>query len=366
MREIRHLGGENAVTPRPLVTEDDLQRLFRRRRAGFTSLLRRAGWEGRPADLLRAIANGEATERTFPVGGKLQWMAYGQPGGIGFLRDVVWAAEQPFEAFEVRLESNGWQWVFIVPKACGNLALFSRAGTAKLAVSLSSGELRLTDPEGKEVVVRAGESTTVSAEKTQTSERRGEGGVETEVGVKEGELVFRDYGHPISVTLGGGNKVRAAVTPEGQLAFSVPATNPEPLPIQLGDATGTLSAGSAMEASFDPSATLRAGSFSAEWIPAVVARRSGVAYPTGVLLVWEATLDPDHVGFNLYRARGEEEPMRVNERPLLAEGRSDQGAAYRFEDNPPRLGVYRYWLESVDTAGHVRWLDETVEVRVSR
>ncbi len=245
-REIRNLGRSRAVS-RPLETAADLQAVFEELRPDYVELLEKAGWEGDPADLLRAIAEGAFTERTFPVGGRLPWMSYRKAGKIDFYRDVVWAGKEAFEAFEVRLTSNDWRWAFIVPKACGNLALLSRAGAGDLDVSVTRGVLKLTDPEGREIVVRSGESATVTAPLTAPgATERGERGVETSVEVEEGRVELRDYGHPIAVTLEGGNTVSATISQAGRLLLAVPETNPGPLPVRVGDATGTLSAGAGM------------------------------------------------------------------------------------------------------------------------
>ncbi len=251
-RQIRNLG-DRPFSQQPLVAAADLRSLFRQRPADVREVLERAGWPGDPADLLRAVEEGEIGERLLPVGGKLQWMAYRTPAKVDVHRRVIWAGEEPVEAFELVLISGDWRWKFLVPKECGNLALFSRGGTAELTVAVSSGLLRLTDPEERKIVARSGESATVSAPATEPVEpRRGEAGVETSVGVEEGTVEFRDYGHPISVVLETGDSMSATVNEAGLLALSVPGTNPGPLAVQVGDAVGTLSAGAMMAADWSP------------------------------------------------------------------------------------------------------------------
>lgn len=250
-REIRDLGRSRAVSE-PLETASDLQTTFEELREDYLELLQEAGWEGDPADLLQAIAEGRFIERTFPVGGKLPWMSYRKPSGkISFYRNVVWAGDEPFEAFEIRILSNDWRWAFIVPKLCGNLALLSRTGAGDLDVSLISGVLELTDTEGRPIVIRGGETKTVTAPLQDLSAtRRGEAGFDTEVEVEEGSLELRDYGHPVAVTVDEGHQVSATVSTTGRLLLAVPESNPGPLPIRVGDATGTLSAGANMSSAW--------------------------------------------------------------------------------------------------------------------
>ncbi len=254
-REIRNLGRSRAVSE-PLETASDLQTTFEELRSDYLELLEKAGWEGDPADLFQAIEEGRFTERTFPVGGRLPWMSYRKPAGqITFYSNVVWAGEAPFEAFEVRLLSNDWRWAFIIPKACGNLALLSRTGGGDLDVSVTSGVLELIDPEGRPIVIHGGETKTVTAPLQDLgAAQRGEAGFETSVEVEEGSLELRDYGHPISVTVDEGSTVSATLSPTGRLLLAVPESNPGPLPIRVGDAIGTLSAGAGMSSGWSEDA----------------------------------------------------------------------------------------------------------------
>ena len=158
------------------------------------------------------------------------------------MRDVRWAGEEPFAGFEIRLPWQGLEWVFLVPKACGNLALY-----CELSVLVASGELERRDPQGEAVVVGAGALQTFNAPCRAPGEARaGEAGAATTVAVDEGQVEFQDYGHPISVVLEGDDSVTASVTADGQLALAAPATNSGPLRLLLGNAEATLSPGGSL------------------------------------------------------------------------------------------------------------------------
>ena len=147
-RELLTLGGPRAFTAPPLRTAADLRQLFRERRADLLAVLEKAGWGGDPEELFGAVEEGRFREREFGVGGRLEWMAYRTPSRVDVMRDVRWAGEEPFAGFEIRLPWRGLEWVFLVPKACGNLALY-----CELSVLVAAGELERSDPGGEAMVV---------------------------------------------------------------------------------------------------------------------------------------------------------------------------------------------------------------------
>ena len=211
-------------------------------------MLEKAGWGGDPEELFRAVEEGRFGERDFGVGGRLEWMAYRTPSRVDLMRDVRWAGEEPFAGFEIRLPWQGLEWVFLVPKACGNLALY-----CELSVLVAAGELERSDPGGEAMVVGAGGLQTFDAPcRTRGEARAGEVGAVAEVGavttvaVDEGQVEFQDYGHPIAVVLEGDDSVTASVTADGQLALAAPATNSGPLRLLLGNAEATLSPGGSL------------------------------------------------------------------------------------------------------------------------
>ncbi len=378
-RKIRDLGRSRAVSE-TLVTASDLQAAFEELRPDYLKLLADAGWPGDPADLLREIEAGRFSERTFPVGGILKWMSYRKPSGeISFYNNVEWAGDEPFEAFEVRLLSAGWRWAFIIPKACGNLALLSRAGASELDVSMISGVLELTDSEGRTIVIHGGETKTVTAP-LQSTTRRGKAGFDTAVEVDEGSLELRDYGHPVAVTVDEGNQVSATVSATGRLLLAVPEGNPEPLPIRIGDATGTLSAGASMSSAWSdedavppevrigftvPRMAPRSG-INAHWIAGigseievqVTGGDHGIESWTPMIDDQEATLD---------QLRG---PWTVGEHTLavvaidkLGKDHHSDPIHFRYDIEPPALSWGIEGLGPIGSAGRPRegYLDDDPE-----
>jgi hypothetical protein len=129
--DIRRLGTSNAISKPGPKTGDDLKRVFQRNRADYEKVLRDANWPGNPEDLFRAVESGSFSEAKYPVGHTFEWMAVKKGGVAVPTRPIRWAGADPFEAFEIRFESNGYNHRFLVPKACGNLALVAMTAIEK-------------------------------------------------------------------------------------------------------------------------------------------------------------------------------------------------------------------------------------------
>jgi len=252
-KSVRTLGGPNAFSREPVTTVAELRAFFERERTAIEQILSAAGWTGKSADLFAAVASGTPEEIGFPVGGSLHWMALRRAGTtVEVAENVSWEGKEAFQAFLVRLVSGGSRWAFVVPKDCGNLSLFSRVGLDELTVAVTSGVLSLTDPEGRQITVNAGQTGTVSA--TALAARPGSAlaaaDVPTSIQVTEGKVEFSEYGRPVAVMVADGNLMTAVLTPDGTVALATPDGNPTPLPVKVGDATGTLSAGGSVAVSW--------------------------------------------------------------------------------------------------------------------
>lgn len=250
---VRTLGGTNAFSAEPVTSVAELRALFVRERPAIEQVLSLAGWPGNPEDLFVAVASGTPEEIAFPVGRTLQWMALRRGAKtVEVAQHPKWEGEEPFQAFLIRLVSGDARWAFLVPKACGNLSLYSRMGLDALNVAVTSGVLKLTDPEGRLITVNAGQTGTVSATALagRPESALAAPDVPTSIQVTEGTVEFSEYGRPVAVMVADGNLVTAVLTPDGTVALATPDGNPTPLPVRVGDATGTLSAGGGMAVSW--------------------------------------------------------------------------------------------------------------------
>lgn len=128
--DIRRLGTSNAVFRPGPQTGEELQRIFGDHRDEYEKVLRDTNWPGNPDDLFAAVANGDFSEAQYPVGHTFEWMAVRRRGVVEATGRVRWAGDAPFEAFEIRFESNDREHRFLIPKACGNLALIQMRDVA--------------------------------------------------------------------------------------------------------------------------------------------------------------------------------------------------------------------------------------------
>jgi hypothetical protein len=127
--DITRLGTSSAISRPGPRNGDELKRIFQRNRADYEKVLRDANWPGNPEDLFRAVEAGSFSEAQYPVGHTFEWMAVRKRGVAQPTRPIRWAGADPFEAFEIRVESNGQMHRFLIPKACGNLALVAMGPT---------------------------------------------------------------------------------------------------------------------------------------------------------------------------------------------------------------------------------------------
>lgn len=128
-KDIKVLGTSNAISRPGPRDGDQLKRIFQRNRADYEKVLREANWPGNAEDLFRAVENNQFSEAQYPVGHTFEWMAVRRRGVAQSSGPVRWAGTAPFEAFEIRVESNDRAHRFLIPKACGNLALVSMGPT---------------------------------------------------------------------------------------------------------------------------------------------------------------------------------------------------------------------------------------------
>jgi hypothetical protein len=123
-RVMRRLGGSTRFSP-PVRTVDALRKMAGANRGDLTKVLDLAGLSGISNQVLETLTSGAVTETTFATGDRLEWMALRRKGKPDIIRNLRWGGSKPFEAFRFTIETPTAVHTFIVPKACGNLALAS-------------------------------------------------------------------------------------------------------------------------------------------------------------------------------------------------------------------------------------------------
>ncbi|GAA6138328.1 hypothetical protein NBRC116583_20750 [Arenicella sp. 4NH20-0111] len=124
-KKITRLGTSQSVCEGGVETAAELQTFFANNPEKVRSILTDSGWSGDADALLAAVANGEMTEKAFPVGTKLAWMGSKKNGKYVALPYREWAGKQSFSGFELKLNDSCRVYELAIPKACCNVSLIS-------------------------------------------------------------------------------------------------------------------------------------------------------------------------------------------------------------------------------------------------
>jgi hypothetical protein len=239
--EIARLGGPHAFAE-PLQTGADLQQMLGEQQEDLKRVLSIAACEVSIEELSAAVAQGQVTEIDVAAGTTMEWMALRRDGVPVVEGPVTWAGKQPFAAFAIELESSAVRYTFLVPKPCGNFALLE--AVSELTISVTSGEINLTDADGRRISIRPGKSGTVTIPHASgAAAEPGEVGRPTTVEVTEGTVEVETAGHPLTMVLESGYQATTMRTEHGQVALDIPDDNPGPIPVRVGGLTGTAARG---------------------------------------------------------------------------------------------------------------------------
>ncbi len=126
-KKITRVGTSQSVCVGGADTVAELQAFYAQNPGALRSIVADAGWAGSADDLLAAIANGDVTETSYPVGTRLAWMG-AKVNGEYIAHDYrEWAGTTSLEAFRVDVSSGCQVYHIAIPKACCNVSLISVA-----------------------------------------------------------------------------------------------------------------------------------------------------------------------------------------------------------------------------------------------
>ncbi len=70
------------------------------------------------------LQTAEFEDTTLPIGEKLIWMLFRSQGRVKVAQDIEWAGNAPLEVFVVQVKKDYKIYHFVIPKPCGNIALW--------------------------------------------------------------------------------------------------------------------------------------------------------------------------------------------------------------------------------------------------
>lgn len=124
-KKITRLGTSQAVCSGGVQTVQELQQFFADNPTVVRKILADSGWSGSADDLLAAVAAGDVSERSYPVGTKLAWMGAKVKGDYVANPFREWAGSQSFPAFQVDVSTDCQVYQIAIPKECCNVSLVS-------------------------------------------------------------------------------------------------------------------------------------------------------------------------------------------------------------------------------------------------
>ena len=127
-RQMTLLGSPGTRFTPPISSGAALQKTFKTKanQAAVSAVLDKAGLASLTPQVLAALTEGKFTETSVAPGTAIRWMALKRGGKPDIVLDAVWAGKQPFKGFAFTIEDGAKIYNFVVPKACGNLALVSQ------------------------------------------------------------------------------------------------------------------------------------------------------------------------------------------------------------------------------------------------
>lgn len=122
-KKITRIGTSQAVCASGVETVADLQTYFAENPDAIRAVLADSGWTGSADDLLAAVANGEVSERAYPVGTQVAWMGAKVNGKYVAKPYREWAGSASLDSFQVNVSSDCQVYELMIPKACCNVSL---------------------------------------------------------------------------------------------------------------------------------------------------------------------------------------------------------------------------------------------------
>lgn len=121
--------------------------------------------------VLRSAQPSDLRLVSVPVGRRFEWMAQRRSGRPGLLRDVEWRGAASFDAYEFMLDDGMHGYTFIVPQACGNLALVTTGASPRAAAVEAR---RADERRAAEAARRAADTERAAADAAAEAARRAE------------------------------------------------------------------------------------------------------------------------------------------------------------------------------------------------
>ena len=128
-RKMTRLGSPDTRFTAPIANAAGLKKTFaaKTHQADVAAVLDQAGLASLTPKVLAVLTAAEVTETSVAPGTPIRWMALRRGGKPSIVLDAVWAGTDAFKGFAFTIEDGSKVYNFVVPKACGNLALLGQS-----------------------------------------------------------------------------------------------------------------------------------------------------------------------------------------------------------------------------------------------
>lgn len=121
---LRILGAHAFYRP-PMTSESDLRALVKNRSADLKKGFTKAGYPDLFPAFMEQFPTAKIEAITVAPGERFPWMLFKRngTGRVAVAKDLTWGGASSFDAYRFEIVKDGKRYVFVVPLACGNVAL---------------------------------------------------------------------------------------------------------------------------------------------------------------------------------------------------------------------------------------------------
>jgi hypothetical protein len=115
--------GTSPFSQSELKSVDDLRQMVEVLHSDLKIGFERVGASDLFEGFLAQVNQGDIATIEVQPGQKMQWMLFRNARAVKVIRNLVWAGDKPFTAYQLDVDKSGTRYSFIIPVTCGNVAL---------------------------------------------------------------------------------------------------------------------------------------------------------------------------------------------------------------------------------------------------
>lgn len=125
--------GTSPFSQSDLKSVDDLRQMVESSSSDLKNGFERVGAADLFEGFVTQVNEGDIDTVQVEPGQKMQWMIFRSARAVKVITELVWAGEKSFTAYRLDVEKSGTRYSFIIPVACGNVALVQSSAVPEAA-----------------------------------------------------------------------------------------------------------------------------------------------------------------------------------------------------------------------------------------